>query len=164
MNLDRYKYIFCDIDRTLIYGWSVDFMHHSWNLLRCNWFTDLCMMIQTKFRLYKVNKKLVDAFREHHKICFLTARKDNPYTHEMIVHIIGEGCKDFYPYVWIESLGTDNAPKEKCDYIRNLLSWDEVSEHPVCFIDDSKETRAYVGDQLDIDIFDPTPMYEEEIR
>ena len=139
-------------------------MHHSWNILRCNWFSDLCMMIQTKFKLYKVNETLVDAFREHHKICFLTARKDNPHTLEMIVHILGERCRNFFPYIWVRSLRTDSAPKDKCKYILDLMSWTEVAEHPVCFIDDSKETRDYVGEQLDIDIFDPTPMYEEEVR
>lgn len=164
MNLDRYEYIFCDIDRTLIYGWFVDFMHHSWNIFRCNWFSDLCMIIQAKFKLYKVNETLVDAFREHHKICFLTARKDNPYTLEMIVHILGERCKNFFPYIWVRSLRTDSAPKDKCKYILDLMFWTEIAEYPVCFIDDSKETRDYIGEQLDIDIFDPTPMYEEKVR
>ena len=71
---DKYKYIVCDIDDTLVYGFWTDLMRITWDIFRNNRLSDFLMEMQTKFNLYRYNpflKYILDNFNG--KIVILTA-------------------------------------------------------------------------------------------
>lgn len=150
---DKYKYIVCDIDDTLIYGFWTDLMRITWDVFRSNKLSDFLMYLQNKFNLFKVNKFLkyiLDNFNG--KIVILTARKTYPATTNLIGKII-----DPDQPIDIISLATDNPEIDKINYIV-----DNLKDGGVCVFDDNKRVLAECN-FMDIDAFDARYFLDERI-
>lgn len=151
---DHYDTIYCDIDNTIIHGFMNDLMDITWKYTHSDLIADILMTIQAKFKLYKVNSKLVHMLKNASiPIVFLTARKEHPATQKLIADVIGIKLK-------IVSLRTDNPAEEKVQYILNN-QWCETERF--CIFDDNKKVRD-LAMEYDIDAFDPTPLYEEMVK
>ncbi len=158
-NLDNYQMVFCDIDDTLIYGFWTDLMRYTWNLFRCNLLSDVLMRLQYKFKIYKVNQKLRFMLQNTSApIVFLTARKFVQETEQMLCDILGKET-----VFECRHLATDNPAEDKYNeivkYILDYLEMD-VELDKLCIFDDNKQVRDLVA-ILDVDVFDPTTLFEE---
>lgn len=151
---DHYDVIYCDIDNTIIYGFMNDLMDITWKYTHSDLIADILMTLQAKFKLYKVNHKLVHMLnRAITKVVFLTARKEHPATIRLLNDILDR------PYA-VESLRTDHPAEDKVQYILN----NQMCERErFCIFDDNKKVRD-LAMEYDIDAFDPTPLYEEMVK
>ena len=159
--IDEYDRVFVDIDDTLIYGWYVQLMHHTWNIFRNDLLSQLLMKIQDKFNFYKVNRKLVHALKKPcglhawNKVIFLTVRAESEATKRMVNRIMTD-CKSLILYN-VVALGTDNGHIDKAQYI-----YENYGDKKCILIDDSKLNRD-MAEQYGIDTFDPKLLRERLI-
>lgn len=151
---DHYDVIYSDIDNTIIHGFMNDLMDIAWKYTHSDLIADILMTIQAKFKLYKVNSKLLYLLNTSDKpIIFLTARKEHPATHMLLKRLVP--C-----YTKLESLRTDTPAQDKVQYILN----NQMCERDrFCIFDDNKKVRD-LAMEYDIDAFDPTPLYEEMVK
>ena len=152
---DKYRYIICDIDDTLVYGWFTDLMRITWDVFRNNTLSDFLMEMQNKFNLYKVNPLLKYILNNYDgQILFLTARKECEATIKLVYKILELSETD---EVLVVALSTDHPEIDKIDFIEDLLPYGEV-----CVFDDNKkvleECRA-----LDVDAFDARDFIDKKI-
>lgn len=157
--LEYYDRIFVDIDDTLIYGWFVTFMHYGWMLLHNGYISVLCMKIQNKLKLYRVNQKLIYALKSNNPICdkiiFLTVRAKSNDTIEMVNKIMKEyNCNGFFEVI---ALGTDNGHEDKARYI-----YEHYGDKNCLLIDDNKLNRD-TAVKYGIDTFNPKLFLEKVI-
>lgn len=150
-NLNNYDLIVSDIDDTIIYGFWTDLMHHSWNIFRSNLLSSILMWLQAKFKIYKVNQKLLFMMKcTDAPIVFLTVRASNDSTARMLYDIMGT-----IPFGLIE-LGTDLGVQQKAEVVEKYLE-----RFPnILFIDDNKAIRDNVAG-LEVDVLDPIAMRED---
>lgn len=151
---DHYDVIYCDIDNTIIYGFINDLMDITWKYTHSDLIADILMTLQAKFKLYKVNSKLVHMLKNASiPIVFLTARKHHNATWKLVANVMNTELK-------IVSLRTDNPAEEKVQYILN----NQMCERDrFCIFDDNKKVRD-LSMEYGIDAFDPTPLYEGLIK
>ena len=155
-NLNMYSQVYCDIDNTLIYGWYTKLMEITWALFHNNTFSDMLMHIQTRFKFYKVNQKLLYMLKQYKGIVtFLTARKECIATEQMLYDIMGNDVR-----FAVLALRTDNPDVDK---INHIILEDEKGEERVCIFDDNNNVRL-TARLCDIDAFDPTVMFEKEVE
>lgn len=155
-NLNDYDIIFCDIDDTLIHGYWTELMRITWNLFRNNLISDILMNLQDKFNLYKVNQKLRYMLMNSDKhLVFLTARKRVEATENVLRKILPN--REFY----IEHLATDRPDKDKYSAILDYMAIEEIDK--ACVFDDNKDVRCACSTLLELDTFDPVPMFEEKV-
>lgn len=156
--INDYDMIFVDIDDTLIYGWFIKFMHYEWNLFHNNFLSQLAMLIQNKFDLYKVNRKLVYSLvtprfgHQYRKVKFLTVRAESAETVKMVNKIM-TGIEDF-PLYDVIALGSDNGHLDKAQYI-----YENHGNKKCLLIDDNDLNRA-TAEEFGIDTFDPRLLLE----
>lgn len=156
-NLGKYDYIFVDIDGTIIYGFWHKVMHYTWELFRNNILSAILMQMQEALRLYKVNNKLLyqlimaDTWYNS-KIVFLTVRAKNLATKKMLDTIM-----DGIEYELVEQ-GSDFGYMTKSNYIKPF-----VDEGYKCILIDDDYCNRIIADDYDIDVLDPTGMYEKKV-
>lgn len=156
-NLNDYDVIFCDIDDTLIYGFWTNLMAITWNLFRCNTLSNILMDLQCIYKIYKVNQKLrYMIVNSNTDIYFITARKFRPATEKMVNHILGNRDNVLFCH-----LATSNPDVDKFNKIASLMS--DVPYNKGCFFDDNRETRELVSVLDEVDVFDPTVLFEDKI-
>lgn len=156
-NLNDYDVIFCDIDDTLIYGFWTDLMKHTWNIFRSNALSDILMDLQYVYKFYKVNQKLRHMLVNcDTDIIFLTARKYRQTTVFLIHEILNTKLN-----VTICHLATDHPATDKYNKIVAFMQTCPAYQR-ACMFDDNKEVRNLVA-TLDIDVFDPTVLFEDKI-
>lgn len=148
--LDNYDLIISDIDDTIVYGFWTDLMHHTWNIFRSNILSNILMRLQAKFKLYKVNMKLLYMLKQAKcPIVFLTVRAQNPATVKMLYDIMG------HTSFGLIELGTDMGVQQKAEVVERYL--DRFPN--ILFIDDNNPIRSNVAG-LEVDVLDPIPMRE----
>lgn len=151
---DHYDVIYCDIDNTIVYGFMNDLMDVAWKYTHSDLIADILMTLQAKFKLYKVNHKLVHMLKTCEKrVVFLTARKEHPATKEILE-------REVTKYHYSVSLRTDHPAEDKVQYILNN-QWCDTERF--CIFDDNKKVRD-LAMRYDVDAFDPTPLYEEMVK
>lgn len=151
---DHYDVIYCDIDNTIVYGFMNDLMDKTWQMFHSDFIADILMTIQAKFKLYKINHKLVRMLNESYtRITFLTARKPHQATVKLLDNILNR------PY-GIKSLRTDTPAEDK---VQEILNQQWCDTERFCIFDDNKKVRD-LAMEYDIDAFDPTPLYEEMVK
>lgn len=156
-NLNDYDVIFCDIDDTLIYGFWTNLMAVSWNVFRCNTLSNILMDLQYIYKIYKVNQKLrYMLVNSDTDIYFITARKFRPATEKMVNHILGNRDNVTFCH-----LATSNPDVDKFNKIAFLMA--DVPYNKGCFFDDNKEVRELVSILDEVDVFDPTVLFEDKI-
>lgn len=156
-NLNDYDVIFCDIDDTLIYGFWTNLMAVSWNVSRCNTLSNILMDLQYIYKIYKVNQKLrYMLVNSDIDIYFITARKFRPATEKMVNHILGNRDNVTFCH-----LATSNPDIDKFNKIAFLMA--DVPYNKGCFFDDNKEVRELVSILDEVDVFDPTVLFEDKI-
>lgn len=89
-------------------------------------------------------------------IIFLTARKETFATKMLIKSILNKKGLDFC----ICSLATDRPAIDKLNKI--IFFMQACMYDKVCLFDDNPEVREQAK-SLDIDVFDPTTMFEEKV-
>lgn len=152
---DKYKYIVCDIDDTLVYGWFTDLMRITWNIFKNNTLSDFLMYIQDKFNIYKVNQFLKYILNNYEgQIIFLTARKECNATISLIEKILEDRMSDS---VIVVALSTDYPEIDKVDFICDILPYGEV-----CVFDDNEKVIEECR-FLDIDAFDARDFIDKKI-
>lgn len=156
-NLNDYDVIFCDIDDTLIYGFWTNLMAVSWNVFRCNTLSNILMDLQYIYKIYKVNQKLrYMLVNSDTDVYFITARKFRPATEKMVNHILGNRDNVTFCH-----LATSNPDIDKFNKIAFLMA--NVPYNKGCFFDDNKEARELVSILDEVDVFDPTVLFEDKI-
>lgn len=162
--LDRYRdydIIICDIDETLIYGFWIDLMRVTWNIFRSNLISDILMLLQSHFLLFRLNWKLwYILVTSPAQIHFVTARKHSKAT-EKLIDIIMNLDDNCHPNYSIVSLQTDYPDVDKLNYVIGLL--EKYPDAKICLFDDNKKVRDNVA-MLDIDTFNPVVMYERQVK
>ena len=157
-NLNNYDAVFCDIDDTLIYGFWTDLMSVTWRIFRSNKLSDVLMDLQYIFKIFKVNQKLRHMLvNSTTDIYFLTARKFRPATEKMVHYILGDDRDN----VHFCHLATDHPAVDKFNKIVYLIS--TVPYQKCCFFDDNRQVRNLISTLDDIDVFDPTALFEDKI-
>ena len=157
-NLNDYDAVFCDIDDTLIYGFWTDLMSITWSIFRNNKLSDTLIDLQYTFKIFKVNQKLRHMLvNSTTDVYFLTARKFRPTTEKMVHYILGNDRDN----VHFCHLATDYPAADKFNKIVYLIS--TVPYQKCCFFDDNKQSRELVAALDDIDVFDPTALFEDKI-
>ena len=157
-NLGKYDYIFVDIDGTIIYGFWQKIMHYTWEMFRSDKLSALLMLLQEKFKLYSINHKLLyqlimaDAWYNS-KIVFLTVRAPHPSTLKMLKEVTRES----FPFELVEQ-GSDFGYMTKSNYIKAFKD-----EGYKCILIDDDYNNRIIADDYDIDVLDPTGMYEKKI-
>lgn len=149
-DLSIYDRIYVDLDDTLVYGFMTDLMSITWKLFKCQTIATILATIQSKFRLYKTNDKLLYMLKKSNRpVTILTARKPLLATFELVQQIA--------PYATLVEMSSLHPYLDKIDYIT------EECKGNVILFDDNKYTRlnAIMNDILAID---PTPMFEEVIK
>lgn len=149
-----YDRVYVDIDDTLVYGFWTDLMRHSWNVFRNDFISQTLMELQAKFKIYKVNRKLLRSLKDFSKVTFLTVRAPSVATVKMLIDITGLDI--IFPDV--VALKTDDGALEKAEYIANDCLENDYEK--VCLIDDSKQNRT-MAQLYGFDTIDPTGMYEK---
>lgn len=156
-DLNQYDVIFCDIDDTLIHGVWTDLMSVTWRMFRNPAIAEILMSLQAAFHIFQCNQKLRYMLMNCKKpIIFLTARKECLATHILLKSILKKGDLDFS----ICSLASDKPAIDKLNKI--VFFMQTCIYDKVCLFDDNEDVRDAVA-QLDIDVFDPTTMFEEKI-
>lgn len=156
-DLNQYDVIFCDIDDTLIHGLWTDLMAITWRLFKNPNIAEFLMTFQAVFSIFKCNQKLRYMLMNCRKpIIFLTARKETFATHLLIKSILDK--KDLE--ISICSLATDRPAIDKLNKI--VFFMQTCMYDKVCLFDDNMKVRE-AASQLDIDVFDPTTMFEEKV-
>lgn len=156
-NLNQYDVIFCDIDDTLVHGLWTDLMSVTWKLFRNPIIADILMSLQAVFHIFQCNQKLRYMLMNCKKpIIFLTARKETFATKMLIKSILNKKGLDFC----ICSLATDRPAIDKLNKI--IFFMQACMYDKVCLFDDNPEVREQAK-SLDIDVFDPTTMFEEKV-
>lgn len=156
-DLNQYDVIFCDIDDTLIHGTWTDLMAITWRLFKSPTIAEFLMALQAVFHIFRCNQKLTYMLMNCQKpIIFLTARKETFATHLLIKSILNK--KDLK--ISICSLATDRPAIDKLNKI--VFFMQTCMYDKVCLFDDNIDVRE-AASQLDIDVFDPTTMFEERI-
>lgn len=89
-------------------------------------------------------------------IIFLTARKETFATKMLLQTILNKKGLDFS----ICSLATDRPAIDKLNKI--IFFMQTCMYDKVCLFDDNEDVRDAAA-QLDIDVFDPTTMFEEKV-
>jgi hypothetical protein len=118
---------------------------------------EFLMAFQAVFHIFKCNQKLRYMLMNCQKpIIFLTARKETFATHLLIKSILDK--KDLE--ISIYSLATDRPAIDKLNKI--VFFMQTCMYDKVCLFDDNMEVRE-AASQLDIDVFDPTTMFEEKV-
>lgn len=155
-SLNIYDRIYCDIDGTLIYGWFPSLMDISWKMFHSKQIAKLLMLIQSRFKLYKINEVLrYMLINTETPVVFLTARCQSDSTLNILANEVGRYCKSCK----VVELETDNPEVDKMIYIAKSLD-----KYPkCCLFDDNKDTLTEVG-TLDVDTFNATCMYERGVR
>lgn len=154
---DTYDIIFSDIDDTIIYGFWTNLMSVTWNLFKSPLISGILMMLQEKFNLYKVNKRLVYILSNTKaKVVFLTARKEHTSTVKMLRKILPDTEFD------VSALGTNTPSYCKLVEARNYMHEfcienDDIMLPKCCIFDDNEEVR-YILNDYGIDAFEPTCM------
>lgn len=149
-NLDGFDAVFVDLDDTLIHGFMTNLMDYTWKKFKNQNIATFLATIQSKFKLYKVNKKLLYMLNNCNKpIYILTARKPLKATFNLV--------QDILPKAILIEMSSQCPYVDKVEYIR-----DKDYEHTILF-DDNKWTRLNANLQ-DILAIDPTPMFEEVIE
>ena len=151
---EHYDKIFVDIDNTLVHGFMTDVMHITWRMFHNILLSYFLMSIQQKFRLYKVNRKLVEMLKplRADKTIFLTVRTGCSATNDMIRDIMGSAFK-------VIALASDNGALDKAMTMEDCLTGDP---HRMLLIDDSKENRD-TAEMFGFSTFDPTLLLEKVI-
>nr|DAQ09811.1 MAG TPA: acid phosphatase [Caudoviricetes sp.] len=156
-DLNQYDVIFCDIDDTLVHGIWTDLMSVTWKIFRNKLLAEILMELQAALHIFKSNQKLRHMLMQCEKpIIFLTARKECLATHTLLKFMLDKGDLDFS----ICSLATDTPAVDKINKI--VFFMQTCMYDKVCLFDDNVEVRR-AASQLDIDVFDPTTMFEEKI-
>lgn len=148
-----YDRVYVDIDDTLIFGFWTDLMRHSWNIFRCNALSELLMTLQFKFRLWKVNRKLLYMLRDQSKVTYLTVRAPSKYT-KLMLNFILMGNRNSE----LVELASDNGPIDKAEFISEDIYTKGYKN--VCLVDDSPENRD-MAKLYGFDTFNPTGMYDK---
>lgn len=155
-NLDNYDVIFCDIDDTLVHGFWTDLMSLTWKTFHSPLLAEVLMDLQGMFHIFSVNKKLQYMLKNTDKpIIFLTARKECLGTKLLVKNILSKN-ED----VCICSLATDNPAADKLNKI--VFFMQTCMYDKICLFDDNPEVREQAK-SLDIDVFDPTALFEKRI-
>lgn len=156
-NLNDYDVIFCDIDDTLIYGFWTRLMAITWKLFECNTLSNILMDLQYIYKIYKVNQKLRHMLvNSNTDVYFITARKFRPATEKMVNSILQNRKNVMFCH-----LATSNPDVDKFNKITFLMS--QVPYTKGCFFDDNKKVRELVSKLDEIDVFDPTVLFENKI-
>lgn len=156
-NLNDYDVIFCDIDDTLIYGFWTNLMAVTWNIFKCNTLSNMLMDLQYIYKIYKVNQKLrYMLVNSDTDVYFITARKFRPATEKMVNHILGNRDNVAFCH-----LATSNPDIDKFNKIAFLMA--NVPYNKGCFFDDNKGTRELISILDEVDVFDPTVLFEDKI-
>lgn len=156
-NLNDYDVIFCDIDDTLIYGFWTRLMAITWKIFECNTLSNILMDLQYIYKIYTVNQKLRHMLvNSNTDVYFITARKFRPATEKMVMSILSNRENVSFCH-----LATNNPDKDKFNKIAFLMA--EVPYNKGCFFDDNKEARRLVSTIDEIDVFDPTVLFEDKI-
>lgn len=151
---DYYTAVYSDIDNTIVYGFMNDLMDKTWKMFHSDFIADILMTLQTKFKLYNINHKLVKIINDSNiPLVFVTARKEHSATSELLDNIITR------PY-FLVSLRTDNPAQDKVQYILNN-QW--CNTERFCIFDDNQKVRD-LAMEYDIDAFDPTVLYEDMVK
>lgn len=156
-DLNQYDVIFCDIDDTLVHGVWTDLMSTTWKLFRSRVIAEILMDLQGILTIFKANQKLRFMLMNCHKpIIFLTARGECLGTRILLKALLNK--KDYD--ITVCSLGTDRPAIDKLNKI--VFFMQTCMYDKVCLFDDNPTVREAAA-QLDIDVFDPTAMFEEKI-
>ena len=156
-DLNQYDVIFCDIDDTLVHGLWTDLMSITWKAFKSPTIADFLMTLQAVFHIFQCNQKLRYMLMKCYKpIIFLTARKETFATKMLVKSILNKGDLD----ITICSLATDRPAIDKLNKI--VFFMQTCMYDKVCLFDDNQDVRE-LASQLDIDVFDPTVMFEERI-
>lgn len=156
-NLNQYDVIFCDIDDTLVHGFWTNIMSITWKLFRSRFIAEILMDLQGILGLFVTNQKLRYMLTQCHKpIIFLTARGECIGTRMLLKAILNKQDYD----IIICSLGTNRPAIDKLNKI--VFFMQTCMYDKVCLFDDNPTVREAAA-QLDIDVFDPTAMYERKI-
>jgi len=150
----EYDRVFVDIDDTLIYGLMTNVMHKTWHMFHDSLLSYLLMCIQQKFKLYRVNRKLIQMLKplRADKTIFLTVRSYCPATEKMIKDIMGSAFR-------VIALGSDNGALDKAMTMEAHLTGDA---HKVLLIDDNKANRE-TAEMFGFSTFDPTLLLEKVV-
>ncbi len=148
-----YDHVYIDIDDTLIYGFWTDLMSYTWNIFRCNALSELLMKLQFKFKLWKVNRKLLYMLRDQSKVTYLTVRAPSKYTKLMLDFILmGNRNSE------LVELASDSGPVDKAEFMSEDVYTKGYKK--VCLVDDSHLNRN-MAELYGFDTIDPTGMYEK---
>ena len=149
-NLNEFDAVFVDLDDTLIHGFMTDLMDITWKNFKNQNIATLLATIQSKFKLYKINHKLIYMLNNCSRpIYILTARKPLKATFDLV--------QDILPKAILVEMSSQCPYVDKIEYIR-----DKDYEKTIIF-DDNKYTRLN-ADLQDILAIDPTPMFEEVVE
>ena len=148
-----YDRVYVDIDDTLIYGFWTDLMAYSWNMFRCNALAELLMKLQFKFKLWKVNRKLLYMLRDQSKVTYLTVRAPSKYT-KLMLNFILMGDRNSK----LVELASDSGPVDKAEYISEDIYTKGYKK--VCLVDDNPLNRN-MARIYGFDTFNPTGMYDK---
>lgn len=156
-NLNDYDVIFCDIDDTLIYGFWTNLMAVTWNVFKSNTLSNILMDLQYIYKIYKVNQKLRHMLiNSNVDLYFITARKFRLATEKMIANILKDRTN-----IHFRHLATSYPEVDKYSMIALLM--EAVPYKKGCFFDDNRLTRELVSMMDNIDVFDPTALFEDKI-
>lgn len=152
LNIKNSRLIICDIDKTIIKGPFVNFIELIWKITKSRQIMEFLFLLQTKFKLYRVNEKLLHNVlsKPYTSVIYMTARKDSKYTMRLLEEL--SGGAGFI----LCSLGSDNPAKDKLiktqqilKKMNDYLGEDRKIDKTECLlIDDNFNTRcvfSYAG-------------------
>lgn len=149
----RHTVVFCDIDKTLIYGVITDFMHIVWEKYKSDKFLPLLMGIQAIFGVYNIVKETYNTILQKYKrgsdIYFVTARKPSIFTKILLYRIFKNKIK-----YRVAELGCDHPADTKLcfsEFVMNEKYEKEDIMPTGLLIEDNKAT---------IDAFRSNPLYD----
>lgn len=156
--LNSYDMIYCDIDKTLIHGWFVDFMDKCWDIFHSKTLAKVLMTIEATLQLYKLNEVLYFMLLiTDTPITFITARCHCKATIKLIYDMFKFSNKD--KHIRVVEMATSTPDVDKLRFIA-----EELEKYPnCCLFEDNKKTIELVR-TLDIDVFDAAALYELRVK
>lgn len=152
---EQYDVIYTDLDNTLIYGFMTDLMDITWKHFKNQFIAEILMYIQTIFKLYKTNDKLIYQIKQSNlPVVILTARKPSPATRMLIQELdfTDQGIVLWEMESYFPSIDKINAIMDSAI---------TQGKRPILFEDNKNTLKEAVF--CDIDAVDATSYYEKKV-
>lgn len=152
----HYDIVYTDLDNTLVYGFITDLMDITWKLFKSQLIATALMYIQSVFRLYKVNHKLLYMIkRSELPIVILTARK-----HCMATQLLINQLELEDQGVCLVELATQVPEVDKVDAIIET----GIKDNKRCVLFDDNKRVLQNAIVAEIDAFDGSAYMDEKIK